>query len=204
MDLKREPHVTKWFNGSGWVDYYGVPIGLVQVSVGGTITGIKQFDYNRDYSQWETVASIKPYVGGGLPAKYLLCNGANTYSPLLYNDLYRKIAIAFGGVLGESFAVPDFVNKTIWGSDTMNIFNEIAAGLPNIKGSIGFRAIIINNGTGPLYLQQSQKYQESSGGDVNGGILGFDASLANSIYSDDVSTVQPPALQVPLIIKYTI
>jgi len=34
--------------------------------------------------------------------------------------------------------------------------------------------------------------------------VSFDASKSSSIYKDSVSTVQPPALQVPIYIKYAI
>lgn len=204
LDITREPYKAKWFNGSDWVDYYGVPIGLVQVSSGGIITGIKQFEFNRDYSKWESVGTIAPYLGGEIPDKYLLCNGVNNYSTLLYNDLYRKLGTKFGGTTGVTFGVPDFTNRVIWGGSSLDTFTYISSGLPNIKGVLPIRALFGSGASGALYDAGASGLHESSGGDPNGRKIGFDANRSNSIYSDNNSIVQPPALQVPILIKYTI
>lgn len=210
-DLSKQPYNTKWYNGSEWIEYTGVPVGLIQVGVGGVLESIYQFGFNRDYSQWETVGEIIPYVGGELPPKYLICNGAVYSNLLAYNDLFRKIGNKLGGVEGTSFAVPNFVNKVIWGGSSIDTFTPISAGLPNITGTIGVRALLPGTRTGALYVAGSEQYPESSGGDYNGGTIGFNAadgevhnnSYSNLIYGKS-ETVQPPALQVPILIKYTI
>lgn len=76
----------------------------------------------------------------------------------------------------------------------------IAAGLPNIKGTLsGFDQ---GNGTG-TYAEGALDYQYNSdwkSGTIHkpGSKIGikFDASKSNTIYRDNVTTVQPPAYKV--------
>lgn len=216
LDTLKQPYKAKWFNGSDWLEYHGVPIGLVQVSAGGTVVALKQFEFNRDYSQWESVASIKPYFGGGIPDKYLLCNGVSTYSILLYNDLYRKIGTKFGGTAGSTFGVPDFVNKVIWGSNSLDVFDYIDSALPNIKGNTMVAATRGNLNTVRQYVtgafygeydigdSVSVLRWTSAENDTHNYIVSFDASRSSGVYKNNQQIVQPPALQSPVLIKYTI
>lgn len=81
----------------------------------------------------------------------------------------------------------------------------IAAGLPNIKGNFGasfYGASIVDDYSfsGAFYAPdtgQRSEYPDVMGGnwDRSSGAK-FDASRSNSIYSDSVSTVQPPAYVV--------
>lgn len=204
LDMSQEPYKAKWFDGSNWLEYHGVPVGLVQVSIGGSIVGLKQFDFNRDYTKWHEVGTPMPYFGGILPPKYLLCDGSNTYSPLLYNDLYRKIGVKFGGNPESNFAVPDFTDRVIWGSNSLDIFNYISSGLPNIKGTIGgIKGGASVSRTGSFSFSKTTGCTSEGGGDDEG-TISFNAYNSSSIYSDSVSIVQPPALQSPIIIRYTI
>ena len=135
FDVSEQPYKAKWYNGTDWVEYHGVPIGMIKVLEGGVLDSVYQYDFNRDYSQWHTIGEIMPYVGGSLPKKYLICNGS-LYSPLQYNDLYSKIGYKFGGTEGGDFAVPNFLNKVIWGGSSIDTFTPISAGLPNITGYV--------------------------------------------------------------------
>lgn len=81
--------------------------------------------------------------------------------------------------------------------------STIEAGLPNITGEIGIRAIVRDDATGAFYRAGTNQYPESSGGDNNGGTIGFKASrgeVHNNSYRNDVygksDTVQPPAYLV--------
>lgn len=85
----------------------------------------------------------------------------------------------------------------------------VEAGLPNIKGQFGaggghqqcgpslsslngaFYSIATGNNCSPDY---------GAGGTA--GTVGFDASKSNNIYSNSVTTVQPPATKSYWIIKY--
>lgn len=205
LDLKSAPYKAKWYDGSTWREYHGVPIGIIQVSVGGAIVsqGFRQFEFNRDYSQWGEVGKLMPYVGGTLPPKYVLCDGSS-YSPLLYNDLYRKIGTKFDGEEGISFAVPDFTNRVIWGGDSIDTFSYIAAGLPNIKGTLVGGDY--NNSISSGAFSRSN-YGNGNGGEGSDNLYTFNANngaVQSGIYKDDCYTVQPPAVKIPILIRYTI
>ena len=206
FDVSEQPYKAKWYNGTDWVEYHGVPIGMIKVLEGGVLDSVYQYDFNRDYSQWHTIGEIMPYVGGTVPKKYLICNGS-LYNPLQYNDLYSKIGYKFGGTEGGDFAVPNFLNRVIWGGASIDTFTPIAAGIPNIKGSvIGFDESMTCSGAFSLTASGSHwNVDGGSGADYR--VLNFNAAngaTTTGIYSDSVTTVQPPALQVPILIKYTI
>lgn len=83
-----------------------------------------------------------------------------------------------------------------------------AAGLPNITGQIGFRAFTADNlmtinsltpkafaftqGNGATFGWKIDRVINSDNQKCD--TLYFDANKSNSIYSDSVNTVQPPAL----------
>ena len=48
IDLSTQPYQTKWYDGSQWQIYHGVPLGEVTIS-GGVISTLKQFDYNTNF-----------------------------------------------------------------------------------------------------------------------------------------------------------
>ena len=211
LDLSIAPYQAKWYNGSTWKEYHGVPIGIAQVDIGGTLIAVKQFDFNRDYSQWGEVGKIMPYVGGVLPPKYLLCDGASNYSPLLYNDLYRKIGIKFGGTAGSSFAVPDFTNRVIWGGNSIDTFSYIAAGLPNIKGYVypisgdtSHHTVVATGAISVSYPGGNRTNSEGSSSELGLTFNANNGAVQSGIYKDDCYTVQPPAVKIPILIRYTI
>ena len=112
----------------------------------------------------------------------------------IYTTITNSDTCPFEGVDGmhwEKIAS----GKCLFGADeTHTVSSEIEAGLPNIKGQIngawfkhhtGAFADIVSGG------------QEESGDDWGrGNIIEFNASKYNSIYSDSVTTVQPPAIAV--------
>jgi hypothetical protein len=87
--------------------------------------------------------------------------------------------------------------KALWTGTGSNGNTTISAGLPNIKG-VG-RYYLKNGGTlsGGFYEPDTKK-AAPSGGSANStfGQVAFNASNSNSIYSDSVTTVQPPAYVV--------
>lgn len=82
---------------------------------------------------------------------------------------------------------------------TYPVGTEIPAGLPNIKGSFtGFDVQPSFKGTDAFYVSKKGNFNDS-GGDYHrnyGKTMSFDASRVSTIYSDDIDTVQPPALAV--------
>ena len=81
-------------------------------------------------------------------------------------------------------------------TSTTGATNTISAGLPNIKGSIGANVTWASNSGA---FTTSGAGSEPHGWDGSASTrmqYNFDASLSNSIYSDNVTTVQPPAYVV--------
>jgi microcystin-dependent protein len=157
------------------------------------------------------VGSIIPYMNNDtLPEGFLFCNGA-AISRNEYHDLFDVIGTTYGSGDGSTtFNIPDLRNKFVEGSTTAG--TSIAAGLPNIKGEMSVHSMnssstttigILNYGTGAIWrtvnadsvtaaTMSSYKSVSTS--------LNFNAATYNSIYSDNVTTVQPPALTAKYII----
>lgn len=168
---------------------------------------------------WELVddiapGTILPFAGAKIPNGWFLCNGAgkNTND---YPFLFRMIGYTYGGS-GGTFNLPDFRNRTFWGGDMTNVGTVKDSALPNIKGKDGMgwsnRYIgITNNGNYREGALSGEQYYVSTGS-VNSNAsssasgqpigIGFDASKSSNIYKDGQTIVQPPAIQVPFIIKY--
>ncbi|CCY25430.1 predicted protein [Brachyspira sp. CAG:484] len=118
---------------------------------------------------------------------------------------YPKLYIVYGTTYGAgdgstTFGLPDCTDRTFWGA---NSFGYLEAGLPNIKGTIGGDEF--PNGsdihTGCFY--DAGRYGDTTAGNGHGSlILGFNASLSDPIYSDEVKTVQTPSVKVRVKTRY--
>lgn len=148
------------------------------------------------------VGLIVPYAADTPPKGWLVCDGA-AVNRGDYSELFAVINTKYGSGDGsKTFNLPNFINKTFWGGSSSGTVK--AAGLPNILGHI-------------TYLMMGENGQKSDGalsaslhvGNrlVNSGSgsawkqLNFSAENSNAIYGKS-STVQPPALQTLIIIKY--
>ena len=135
-----------------------------------------------------------------------MCNGA-AISRETYASLFTAIGTAYGSGDGSTtFNLPNLTDKFVQGSSTSGTTK--AAGLPNIKGYIGFRAFDSDNlmtvtgyspgafsntvGNGPLFGWRITR-NDNSTAKQKCDTLNFDASSSNSIYGSS-TTVQPPAL----------
>lgn len=106
----------------------------------------------------------------------------------------------------DVLTMPDFMDKGLWSGSTVE---EKEAGLPNIKGyintfswSTGLKFII---GDGNLFNgvdNTNNATVSPSGVSGAGANINFNANNYNPIYSDSVTTVQPPAIQLIPQIKY--
>lgn len=89
-------------------------------------------------------------------------------------------------------------DRALWGGDGTNGATTIAAGLPNITGTIGSRINTLNapaasGAFGVTYSQQNAlDYSENNSWTAN---FDFNASRSSSIYGNS-ATVQPPAYVV--------
>lgn len=172
---------------------------------------------------WELIdnqfipGDMKPFGGSVIPNGWLLCDGSEI-SKTTYSFLYSIIGDNFGTALDSSkFVLPDYRNKTFWGGDTSNVGTVKDSALPNIKGKDGlgwsqqYVGITNNAGyrdgalAGEQYVVGAGVNVNPSGHSISSGQnigIGFDASLSSSVYKNDQTIVQPPAIQTPFIIKY--
>ena len=157
-----------------------------------------------DLLQAVPTGSIQPYAGASIPSGWLLCDGS-AVSRTTYSDLFSVISTVYGtGDGSTTFNLPDFTDKTFWGGTAVQAGTVKAAGLPNIQGSISnvitrfsptiSGCIEIDNQDTATQNMESVRNQPNQ-------TLKIDASKSNAIYGNS-STVQPPAIQVPFIIKY--
>lgn len=137
-----------------------------------------------------------------------LANASNDYSDLLSfaqdnnlitadttdNSLFKYNSTT------DVLTLPNYIDLVLQGGNTVE---EKEAGLPNIKGSFhgetSFNESLI---TGAFEGTDRGINRFALGGDGTDCIFDFDASRSNSIYSDSIETVQPPAITLIPQIKY--
>lgn len=157
---------------------------------------------------------IMPFAGPAskVPTGWLPCDGRAVASTT-YPKLFANIGTTWGYETNITengvtyFKLPDLRNRTLWGVGSQAVGKYIAAGLPNITGSI------LNDGSndeGPLpgkaeangaFAVTKTGANGASGNSPTGGYnFDFDASRSSSIYGK-ANTVQPPAGVVNFIIK---
>ena len=156
------------------------------------------------------IGMIVPYCGNNsIPNGYLICDGS-AISRMTYVDLFNVIGTTYGvGDESTTFNIPNLVDKFIEGSTISG--ETLNAGLPNIKGTFKLTADQVwcdpSNwtGTGAIKEEPTANYQFMSPYNWTGGEprfnLIFNASFYNNIYSDSITTVQPPAIKIRFLIK---
>lgn len=147
------------------------------------------------------VGSIVPYAANTPPDGWLVCDGA-AVNREDYTELFAVINTTYGSGDGsKTFNLPNFINKTFWGGSSSGTVK--AAGLPNIKGTISAFTTVTSVKTGAFSASTSQSETYAGTAQWSGYKISpsFDASKSNAIYGKS-STVQPPALQTLIIIKY--
>lgn len=139
------------------------------------------------------------FAGDTPPSGCLICDGS-AISRTLYSSLFNIIGTKYGeGDGATTFNLPNFINKTFWGGSTSGTVLE--AGLPNITGNVNGLKGVVGSSSGALKATRTSAegvYGSGGGGYYNTTI---DASRSNSIYGSS-DTVQPPALQTIICIKY--
>ena len=148
---------------------------------------------------------IIPFAGTSVPSGYLLCNGA-LVSRTDYADLFAAVGTLYGAGDGSTtFSLPDLRDRVLQGSSSTHAAGSyIAAGLPDIIGSIG-------NGSG-FFCYQSSSGAFSLWGPVSSAAntgyadalhpnFSFDAQKFNALYGAS-ATVQPAAVVAQYLIRY--
>ena len=121
-------------------------------------------------------------------SKYLLCDGS-------------EVSAAYPKLRSLMTHAPDLRDRVPQGSGIYAVETQIEAALPNITG---FIAVPRNNGlwcSGALYYPYNGTSNSDSYSGSQGTTIGIDASRCSSIYKNDCTTVQPPALAVAFYIK---
>ena len=163
-----------------------------------TKMSFRAVDYNDIYIFNIPVASLMAYAGNTTPDGWLVCDGSEI-NRTTYIDLYNVIGTTYGSGNGSTtFNLPNFLNKTFWGGSSSGSIKN--AGLPNITGTVGATALNAISSTGCFY-KTSNTNAGIYGSTSKASIVGFNAANSNSIYGSS-STVQPPAVQTLICIKY--
>lgn len=175
---------------------------VLPIANGGTgATTAKQARANLEV---EPIGTIFAFAGNDIPSGYLPCNGS-AISRETYADLFAVIGTTYGSGDGSTtFNLPNLNNNSfLEGSDTVGTVK--GAGLPNIKSKIKdiwFGAS--KSVDGAFNFINNPGYTNIGDGTylfycMN---MAFNAGNSNSVYSDNVNTVQPKSVTVKFCIKY--
>lgn len=149
------------------------------------------------------------------PEGWLLCDG-RAVSRTTYAALFAVIGTSYGNGDGTTtFNLPNPRNKFLEGASSTNVLgSEKSAGLPNIKGNVNLRSgpsqyptitnfnnAFKNSVSKDTSTSQFTTFAVQEGSNSYKDTIKLNAHDYNAIYSDDVSTVQPPAVCVNYIIK---
>lgn len=147
------------------------------------------------------VGSIVSYAANTPPDGWLVCDGA-AVNRKDYTELFAVINTKYGSGDGsKTFNLPNFINRTFWGGSSSGAVKE--AGLPNITGSVGkgTTATVSKSGAFSSSTYRDDSYIGHTQYNGKSVTFKFKASDSNAIYGKS-TTVQPPALQTLIIIKY--
>lgn len=146
-------------------------------------------------------------LSSDIPDGYLLCDGSEILVAD-FEELYSVIGTTYGSSDSTSFCLPDLRDKTLWGVGTSILGTTLTSQLPNIKGAFRLTGTEGSSAVSGAFAAGKKggswgKGHESS---ASNPLMEFDASTypdeETSVYSDECTIVQPPALVVNFIIKY--
>lgn len=117
-----------------------------------------------------------------------------------YPKLFKVYGTKYGGDGTTTFKLPDLRGRVLWGSsDGSNGYIE--AKLPNIKGGSVLHSQDADGALNGCFYTTRPSISGNAQFPSNGRSYatfgaGINANLSNEIYSDDATTVQPPAFKV--------
>lgn len=149
---------------------------------------------------------IIPTVIPEVPLGFLLCDGSEL-NVEDYKDLYDVIGKTYGSSDSTKFCLPDLRDKTLWGNGENELGVYLDSKLPNIKGTFRLAGTEGSSSLTGAFTAGKKGGYRGGGHEPNAynPLMTFDASLYNpekTVYSDDCTIVQPPALVMKFIIKY--
>ena len=194
------------------VPFVGVKIGEITDN-SGVITSIKlDKPLNLTFKQMvlDAIQNANPIGrpifclnGETLNSNEIWLEGAEV-SKAAYSQLYAVYGDTYGEASSpDNFVLPDFRNRSIWGSSDAT-FGYQAAALPNIKNTSDIIYLLGgNNATRnqPLNSTVTSLANVQAGNTYHYRRLSFDASIASPIYQDG-ATVLPPSLKVRFKTRY--
>lgn len=137
------------------------------------------------------IGTVVFYLGTTIPDGYLLCNGASL-SRTEFPELFAVLGTKCGSVDSAHFTLPDTHHRFLEGTTTLSEVGQyIAAGLPNINGSL---FTFGSSSDGCFTLSSSQIAEQVSGAGYGIYQKTFNASTSSSIYKNDVTTVRVDAV----------
>lgn len=152
-----------------------------------------------ELEQYYPIGGLVAFAGNEAPNNYLICDGS-AVSRSDYAQLFSKIGTTYGvGDGSTTFNLPNFVNRTFWGGTTSGAVKQ--AGLPNITGHIELNKGNFDSVDGAFYKGNLTRFYSANGTGSQVQDAYFDASRSNNIYGKS-TTVQPPAVQTLICIKY--
>jgi hypothetical protein len=145
------------------------------------------------------IGTVVFYLGATIPDGYLLCNGASL-SRTEFPELFAVLGTKCGSVDSAHFTLPDTHHRFLEGTTTLSEVGQyIAAGLPNIPGSVAFRPVADFGGGDGAFLFEDGSVQtahcalnESIRGNYK--VLSFDASRTSSLYQNGLTEIRVNAL----------
>ena len=152
------------------------------------------YDCNgQEFNKADFTGDTNPYdliVAGSLPSK--------TYEEYQADITANGVCGYFGiDTTNQKFKVPTLNEIFIEAGDLTTLSQYLDAGLPNITGKVS-RFFVLNNQPSDGALYGTGLGTSPAGGTGNASFtqIDFDASKSNSIYSNDVSTVQPKSIKL--------
>lgn len=149
-----------------------------------------------------------PELSNTLNADEIWLEGAEV-SQSTYYRLFTKYGNTYGQASDPSnFKLPDLRGRVLWG--TSSGFGYIAAGLPNITGTIERidavsvytnPNIAVTGAFGTSNITPDNDLTPGAGGNQGHFTMTFDASASNNLYGS-ANTVQPPAVKVRWKTRY--
>lgn len=195
------------------VPFVGVKIGEITVSGGSIVSAVIDKPLNLTFKQMvlDAIQNANP-IGRPifclnnetLNSNEIWLEGAEV-SKATYAELYAVYGDTYGEASSlDNFVLPDFRNRSIWGSSDAT-FGYQSAALPNIKNTTDIvRLLGSNNATRNQPLSSVVEAHANIAATKSGWEyrkLSFDASIASPIYQDG-ATVIPPSLKVRFKTRY--
>ena len=142
------------------------------------------------------IGTVVFYLGTTIPDGYLLCNGASLLRTE-YPELFEVLGTKCGSVDSAHFTLPDTHHRFLEGTTTLSeVGSYIAAGLPNIKGSVHVNEGYFSSASGSFTVKTGFDTSRSGNlqGSSNQNLLDFNPSRVSSLYQDNLNEVRVNAL----------